>query len=656
MEMNDTTSEIKSVMPVGKEQAIWLPLWRLRVKSITLLSLTFKLPIPRCMMNSEIISVDCSILDTPYTNYEVTRMINKSNLNQAGLFFQFEFNFTNGIYHTIFHSFNGKFNYDNNYQTLNQCLEKAINLQQSLDQLVNDHNTLTPNELSFKLKFTMNTYDIETIKENFGTRSRQFETECDDLILWSNVYFPNMWMDPTCQYGETRALYHRCQNYWGSELYRNVTKEWLLECPWFKRLYDKNQNATIYEINYSTKNIFVGLNALMSYYEQIRIIIQDCVENNFGLICVPDTVLNLLFEYTSFDKICPIHRDTKNGKYVAVTKDNRFNNDYIGYDPKIHESKNCTQKSKNKINCSSLSNRMTLNKFASIHKYSINDNNTNKVTVYKPSIGLFYDTCNVDYAKNDYNILSNKWIHDYQFRDINITSDNQRNVNPISLQQQPWVAKWVYLRKTNYRQFGTWINGNSDRISTKQIWIINYQMYCNSMLFLNTKWKQNDYFQSGYYCTKRFTIESYHHECDDWYYSWDPEDYDEIQFLEKNVKTISANICQSKLLAAKKYTRKMNKKGKRRCKRTKKRKRKRKHKRKDKHAYVRRSRCRYQTLGDKRFKKKKAKKNGRILNKSARQLQTKINRSGQKFWTSYLIQVACDDFLNNQLSLCSHYN
>ena len=653
MDCTTCTSEIKSVMPVTKEQAKMLPLWKLRVKSITVLSLKFELRIPQLLMNSEIISIDCSILDTPYTKYDVTRVIRprKWRYSLDTFEFEFEFNFRDGIYHTLFHSFNGKFNYDNNYQTLNQCFEKAIKLEQSVDELINDYNTLTPNELSFKLKFQVNKNDIKTIKQHcdrriFGTR-RSISLELQELILWSNLYFPNMCI----------PLDWYARNYSG-----------IVQWPLFQQLLlDDKENAKI-NINYSTKNIFVGLNELMTYYEQIRLIIQNCVEKDFKLKCIPDSVLNILFEYTPFDKICPMNREKINRnnnndddedkitkKYITMATQNYLNNNYIGYYPKIHDTKNCINTKKTN-SFKFFSDRMTLNKFANlnnIYQYSIN------LKWYQPRIGVFYDTCNIDYRKFNYNILYNKWIRDDQFSCI-----NKYRANQIASQQLWFVSRytkgWPIVLKF-YNGFNTWINQNI----LEQRWIMNYQMYCNSILFRNGNWQKNNYFNCEWTCQymNRFSIEqediyrenvrrlnkAYCVDCydysglDEWNSWWCENNLDAIENIEKRLKKISLNIYDSRLRREKKYNRKIVKKGKRRCKRKRKRKRKRTHKYKHVRGYPSR-----QSRGDKRFKKKQA-KHHMIGNKSrsTRQFeknQTRLNRSCKKIWTNYLIQLACDEY------------
>ena len=289
--MNCTTSELMTATYVLEEQATMLPVWRLKVKSIRLLSLKFKLLVARFIGINDIISVECSLLDTKYIQYNVTRVIDTKE-NQASLHFEFEFNFINGVYHTLFHSFNGKFNYDN-YQTFNQCFEKTIVQQQSLNQLINDYNTLKPNELPFELKFQIN-------KNHINELEKRWEIHIDTM-LWTNVYFPRIF--PACS--DPNWKIH--ERFWFDDKH-------------FKYAYDRlinqlkslnNKNLKTYSIKYSTKNIFVGLNTLMSYYEKIRVILQDCVENYFSLGYFPCNVLNLLFEYVSLDKISPTNSNVQ---------------------------------------------------------------------------------------------------------------------------------------------------------------------------------------------------------------------------------------------------------------------------------------------------------------------------------------------------------
>ena len=550
-------SEINTADYIPNEQQGLLPTWKLIVQSDNKALLHFTLPVPRFMIENDVIHVECSLLDIPLTKCEIKRSVDKSKIKQPRLTFCCEFDFKHGIYHALFHSMKGKYNYDN-YQTANECFRKAIDLQPHYHQLKNDYETLHPIEMEFKLQFRMNIEKINEMIALYNSNKIPVQ-DYEQAFLWINLHFPYFFPQIDNFYGprqdETlrqvlnkltdvaknnnnnngnnssqsrkhknrRNINTNKQKY--KKEYKN-TEEEEDDDEEDKKNDDQvktNDDRLNFEIKYSAKNIFIGLNMLMTYYEQIRVVIYDCLTNGFDIGSYAFDLVNLLFQFISFDGVCPTlvkqireetysSHDTRNEKYVDIVADVPFDDDYIGYNIKKYEIKNYQLRNRSgktsetfyrsKISKNrSSSSRMTLNKFANWTHYPL----AYGVHYKNPSKKLTYDTCNVDYSNNRYNIIYNKWVKDTNFE-----------------------KKCEFIWKTFLSP-------------ARQGWIINRQMLCNSILWANTAWTKNNFFlraNKREYRGRQRQVNwgggYYGHGYSDWgsytdwgYDDWDPHDLDD---------------------------------------------------------------------------------------------------------------------------------
>ena len=363
-----------------------LPQWTLQLKSDMIAVLAFSLPMPFFINKNDIIGVDCCILDVPYKEYSVY-VIN--TLRNSLWQFKFTFYFEYGVYHTLFHSNNSKFNYDINKSTANDCLMDALHEKLSFKQLKDQFEKKIDNELIFSLKFNINVDNIveiiKTNKENkinyseYSTYKRmktnddfsdidiktgvQNGGDDDNMLNSHNPKALNMGLSLFWIYFHFLDIYEKLKFRYYPPNKTDTTETLLAKFAMYITEYNYLKSDG-FEINYKAKNIMIGFNELLIYYETIRDIVESIL--NFDYSIIDNNIINILFEYISFDDLDTGNKQNHiNQTYKDAFMYNEFNDNYIGYNicyECIGFGENMNPNYENK-KIRLMHNRMSLNRF-----------------------------------------------------------------------------------------------------------------------------------------------------------------------------------------------------------------------------------------------------------------------------------------------------
>ena len=428
--------DYKSYLEDPKSHKQFVPLWSVTLHSNTKATVIVVLHVPQTMKHDSIISTSCTLLNTKHSRYKLSiidsvcrkehefdsrnfwkenctgntlwpqilsqRLTRKKDSQMSKLhiypynttkiwIFRFEFEFECGIYHTLFHSFGSKFNFDiNGLLTGHQCYNHDINYDDN-----HDNNSNLPIEIEFQLNIKPWSMLPKNKNENRNDQAYDYiyddEFDYNETILnhfktniklftqgWIAFHFPHVCLSVFDQYDWMQ----NADWYFGQNLYATGDEI-------YTRYHDESKQDKLWQIKISRKNVFIGFNRVMTWYERIRTIIHHfMLDNNFdGGI----DIINVLFEYISFDAIkfdfkeCTNSRLDNHGTVLNL-------ND--GDDNDMDDSDN------NCIGSESNYNRMNLRKYINInHMRTSSQINLPPNNKCMKSIQTKYRQCFDNYAK-----------------------------------------------------------------------------------------------------------------------------------------------------------------------------------------------------------------------------------------------------------------